>query len=819
MPQFRHLFPTGTAATERYTYPKDVRGAEFKVPPRDDRPTHGGQLIREVTTAAQEAQSAASQKPAEQRPKGFVLHFESDPGFKLKLESLEMRRSGIELCSSRVDQNVMHATVFVPDGKAGLFVRKFEAYIAEDTDKGLPKNRDLVESITSIRLATLEAFWTDAGPFPQNHDERQAWEIWLRERTNPHDVSEQFREAAQAAGIAVSPREIRFPERRVLLVRASINELMQVENLFDMLAELRLAKRLAGDFVEMPPREQADLITNALSRIEAPAADAPAVCNLDTGVNRAHPLLNFALSENDCLASDPAWSPADHDPQQHGTGMAGIALYGCLTDLFGTSEPVRLRHRLESVKILPSVGANDPDLYGDVTDQAVSRIEIAEPHRARAFCLTVTADSRDNGFPSSWSGALDKTCAGADDDQRRLIIVAAGNTPSDGRRDWPAHNQLHGVDDPAQAFNVVTVGAYTERAMIQTPGYAGWQAIAEPGRLSPASRTSLIWSDKSWPLKPDIVMEGGNLARDPMTGEADYVDDLMLLTTRLHATGALLTTTGDTSAATALAARHAAIILAHYPNLWPESVRGLLIHSARWTEAMQREFPRNERHNRLRCYGFGVPDLRRALWSLTNSATLVIEDELQPFDKMGSDIKTKDMHLHRLPWPTSVLQDLGSAEIRMRVTLSYFIEPSPGRRGWTNKHRYQSHGLRFDVKHPLETDSAFHKRLSRAALDEDEEQPSAVSGDRNWELGDRLRRKGSIHSDTWTGTAAQLAECGVIAVFPVTGWWKERPHLGRWNRKARYSLIATLETPRTDIDLYTPIATQIGVPVQTAVDV
>ena len=81
MPQFRHLFPTGTAATERYTYPKDVRGAEFKVPPRDDRPTHGGQLIREVETAAQQAQDVAIQKPAEQQPKGFVLHFVSDPGF------------------------------------------------------------------------------------------------------------------------------------------------------------------------------------------------------------------------------------------------------------------------------------------------------------------------------------------------------------------------------------------------------------------------------------------------------------------------------------------------------------------------------------------------------------------------------------------------------------------------------------------------------------------------------------------------------------------------------------------------------------------
>ena len=33
--------------------------------------------------------------------------------------------------------------------------------------------------------------------------------------------------------------------------------------------------------------------------------------------------------------------------------------------------------------------------------------------------------------------------------------------------------------------------------------------------------------------------------------------------------------------------------------------------------------------------------------------------------------------------------------------------------------------------------------------------------------------RGSIHSDIWEGTAIDLAACGRVAVFPVTGWWKE----------------------------------------------
>jgi len=34
----------------------------------------------------------------------------------------------------------------------------------------------------------------------------------------------------------------------------------------------------------------------------------------------------------------------------------------------------------------------------------------------------------------------------------------------------------------------------------------------------------------------------------------------------------------------------AAQIMAEYPEIWPETVRALLIHSARWTEKMKKQF-------------------------------------------------------------------------------------------------------------------------------------------------------------------------------------------------------------------------------------
>lgn len=813
----KHLFPIATAETEQYTYAKPVRGGEFQLPPRDDRVGHASKLLADIQSVEEFTDAAALDAPDLEGPRGVVLDFCSDPGFKLQLESLEIRRSGIELRNSRTVGDITHGTVFIPEGKVGIFVRKFEAYATENNPRsGKPKNKSLVESISAIRLASLRSFWTDAGNFPETVNSVW-WEVWLRDSVGTQDPSQAFRQRAQAAGVIVSTREIRFPERRVLLTRATVDQLLGIGGLFDLLAELRLAKILPTEFLALPPRDQAEIINEVRPRIQSPPENASAVCHLDTGIDRGHPLIELALSPKHLLAVDPAWRPTDS--RGHGTEMAGLALYGCLTTVLASDGPWVLRHRLESVKILSDTSANDPDLYGELTAQAVSRAEIAAPERLqRVFCLTVTADGRDEGYPSSWSAALDQTCSAATEPTapRRLVVISAGNILPEERHEYPDRCRVEGIEDPGQAWNALTVGASTHLTTIQQETFNDWVAVAPVGRLSPSSRTSLVWGDKSWPLKPDIVMEGGNSAIDPATGYADHVDDLSLLTTRVSPTGALLTTTGDTSASAALAARYAAIIWSHYPDLWPESVRALLVHSARWTDGMREEFPYAERHNRLRCYGHGIPDLHRALWSVANAATLIIQESLQPFKKEGSAVKTCDMHLHNLPWPAAVLQDLGEIEVRMRITLSYFIEPSPGRRGWTRKHRYQSHGLRFDVKRPLETNEAFHKRISRAAWDEGEEVEHGAD-DRDWELGDRLRRKGSLHSDTWTGTAAKLAGCGAIAVFPVTGWWKERPHLEGWRRTARYSLIVSLETDATDIDLYTPIATQIDVPAESIV--
>jgi hypothetical protein len=88
-----------------------------------------------------------------------------------------------------------------------------------------------------------------------------------------------------------------------------------------------------------------------------------------------------------------------------------------------------------------------------------------------------------------------------------------------------------------------------------------------------------------------------------------------------------------------------------------------------------------------------------------------------------------------------------------------------------------------------------------------------------WVLGQNLRTRGSIHSDWWQGIAADLAACGYIAVYPVTGWWRENTEQDYGARHARYSLVVSIRTEAATVDLYAPVSTMIEVPVPLVVDV
>jgi hypothetical protein len=179
------------------------------------------------------------------------------------------------------------------------------------------------------------------------------------------------------------------------------------------------------------------------------------------------------------------------------------------------------------------------------------------------------------------------------------MVLAAGNLRGDiSAPDYPDRNDLEEVESPAQAWNPLVVGAYTDKIGIFHPDFNGWQPVAPAGELSPASRTSGVW-DRQWPIRPDVVFEGGNFAHDGVN-PASAIDDLQLITTHYRPQMRLFETFGDTSSAAALGSHLCAGVLVARPQLWPETVRALAVHSAEWCSVYPAPSNRNLREPNCR---------------------------------------------------------------------------------------------------------------------------------------------------------------------------------------------------------------------------
>lgn len=827
MASFKHIFITGNVNSEKYKTPQRG-GGESNIPARN-RVVHSQKLLNQFEAIWQEKAQLQQQRGAEQiaTREGTYISFVSAADHDLITKSLEDLRKGIRLLNIKEvpvedNQTQIRATVYIPNGKEGHFISKIQKYQQEETAKGEPKNAPLVNSIEDVSVALLEGLWTDN---PQLiPEENTKWcEAWLNVNTKENKEQEQvaqFFTTLENIGIEYKHNSIVFPERAVLLVNANREQLIELMLQSDLLAEFRAGQEPAGFWVNESNIEQQNWVEDLLSRIDLIDSHVK-VCLLDSGVNNGHQLLQPLIDNANTLTVDNNWGTDDHESGSgHGTLMAGLAGYGQLEQVLISQNRIPLTHKLCSVKIIPRPNQNGTpkELWGDITAQGIARAEIQNPNIVLVYCMSVTSTEDVNaGRPSSWSGEVDNLVYGEGETQR-LIIISAGNIKDDESwQNYPNSNFTSSVQNPAQAWNALVVGAYTDKIQVNDQNYQNHTPIANLGELSPYSSTSLVW-ERKWPVKPDVVFEGGNLLKAPDNSITSH-EDLELLSTSKAIQIKAFDTVNATSAAAAQASWFAAKIAYEYPNAWAETIRGLMVHSANWNDAMrnQHEKQNNKRDitNLLRTFGFGVPNLEKALYSQESALTYIAQETIQPYNyKAGTTTpETNEIHFFNLPWASELLLEMEGIPVKLKITLSYFIEPGAGEIGWKDKYRYQSHGLRFDVNNIGENEDDFRKRVNKAAREEDEE-VNGNAGSNRWVIGANNRSNGSIHSDFWEGTAADLATCNHIAVYPVVGWWRERKHLGKVENRTRYSLIISLETPAQDVELYTTVKNMIEVPIE-----
>lgn len=797
---------------DTYEAPQPGRGVPPAMPSLDPS-AHRTSLIQQLDTIARQV-NARTEHARDELAKREIVAVRPVAGAQLAADQLDNAKADARLVGVMPETGTVLLDVASAD--LGYLREKIEAFgddakvIAKTKKDGSPKldehgvqvtaraSEKAIAPVGSVGLAQLEDVGDGKQQLNEIPQDRAVWfEIGCRGGYHyPDEVTTnsraQIARQLQQLGVGQKLDEFLGPEQVYFFVRITRAQLAALQGATDCIYDVDLAPQPLRDLKLLDDVETKDL---ANFQLTPPHEDAPSVVVLDTGVATGHPLLKSAILTATTAGPE---IPSPEDTHGHGTNMAGLALYrdvGAVIERGSHEAP----HWLQSSRLLvaPGQGLSSDENYEKwpvLTEQAVHAAEKADQReRNRAFVLAVTRTMQDpplDGIaPTLWSQAVDQIAfsKGAG----RLMVVSAGNARYE---QWLAlaeqHPQLQlseKIHQPAQAVNALTVGAFTARVELPNDkDYADYRVVAtKPGGISPYTSTGLVGNE--WSIKPDVVIEGGNLAISG-TLPNSTVPTLSALTTSLqHTRGRPVALMSMTSEAAARAGHLAANIWKLEPKLRPETVRGLIVHSAKWSKAMVEDFP--GMNDRLLACGYGAPDERLVSECTQGVATIVVEDSMpnavieeEPKKKAPKRVTTKTtepkvrrkVKLYRLPLPESLLTD-DDPEVELRVTLSYFTEPNKfGRR------TYHGLDLKWDMQGPQETEEAFIQRVNVLKREQDDDgkrvKPTKTESF-PWEIGIRARSRGTVQSDRWRGKMSALVGDKLIAIVPVLGWWEQRKAL------------------------------------------
>lgn len=795
--KLKHLNLRVEHINAEYFSPKRIRILPPEIPQRNAR-LHSQKLKDElIAIAARHGDEEI-----------YTINFSGQDGKAFLFENLERKTDGMELLSVQENSEgkVLSANIRINSQKALQSLESMLDAYAEAA--GTTVAKQLFASVEKIEDSNIRRLFTDdLSLFPADNEEHW-WELWL---TNNAIETLQFINLARRERLIVDETPFVFSSRTIFQCKATTEKLSDFIKKCNFVAEVRLAKRINEPIVNLGQTEQNIILDDIIAKTEFPNNDNIQIVVMDENdVAHQHPLLNRAF-----ISNKKADNSLASNYSSHATEMAGLALFGDITKA-NNKDRIKLNHKIDSVQI------SAPDLeFGrgaKLTENAILLTQ--EYNNAYVMAITEMDGDKNKGKPSLWSACMDKIIF----DYHKVIAISVGNIRQlFPKNEYKLRQAEECIESPAQSWNALSIGSYTEIANNDLILENYLRPYADAGDISPYSRTSCKFQ-KQWPIKPDVLFEGGNMVvsdQDPYVSKYDSLEPVSCARDYIEKP---FTWINATSASTALAGQFIGDLMAEYPQYAPETIRGLIVHSAEWTDKMFETVPANKSKTEIaklaRIYGYGVPNLNKAKYSASSALTVIVEKEFQAYkteikvDAKGRKTKSRRFQILpvELPWPKELLEAIPQ-QIKLTITLSYFIEPNPSERSYSSKYAYQSHNLRFDIQRPDETPERFKKRINDYAVQAnaddaiEEEQVDGLPNDfdSRWYYGKNSRKRGSIHKDTIEVTGAELASMKNIAIYSVGGWWKDKKSITDEQTRTKISLIISIDAGNVDVDLYNEI--------------
>lgn len=556
----------------------------------------------------------------------------------------------------------------------------------------------------------------------------------------------------------------------------------------------------------------------------APAANAPAVCVIDSGIQEGHPWLGPAIDTASSRCFLPGESPTDVTdrvcPSGHGTRVAGAILYGAAVPDQGSP---KLPCWIQNARVLD---ANN-DLPNSLPPPELMHAIVQHFHGGargtRIFNQSINAWAPcRRRHMSAWAATIDHLCWQND----IIFLQSVGNLrcssplPGPGIREHLAQGRSYPqylweessrVANPGQSLQALTVGSLAYGAFAGS----GWRSVASrDGEPSAFSRTGLgPWEV----LKPELVEYGGDALVDSNQPPTVKIDELNgvnppLVRSTMHSVSpAHMRDEGGTSFSTPKVARIAASVQDALPKEPSLLHRALVVQSARWpawaedllmearslspTKAAQKA-RRDELIAQagllVRSFGYGCPDEERATRNTDHRVTLVTTGSKR--------IRASECDIYQVPVPPELRRPANDFEVRIDVTMSYVAQPRRTRR---NLRRYLSIWLDWVSSKLGEPLSVFEGRVAKdidaadAGLGTGEVLPWMIHESVDSGLIRSIRRNcGTVQKDWAVVKAHALPEMFCIAVRGHRGWSRDP------DTEARYALAVTLDVVGQEVPIY-----------------
>lgn len=570
------------------------------------------------------------------------------------------------------------------------------------------------------------------------------------------------------------------------------------------LYEVKLEPKYSIENISYPAPHNPNL------EIYPPSEDKAKVCVIDSGIQENHILIAPAIdSAKSKSYLDGDTSTADFVKiSGHGTKVAGAILYPY--DIPNEGK-IQLETFIQNARILDknneiAKSKFEPKLMQEiVTDFLPTRI----------YNLSVAEDTAYfNTHMPALAASLDKLIHEND----ILFIIASGNLYPDSNAPFsPGIIQLirsglnypeylekreSKIANPGVSYFSLTVGSITHSEFEDID----YKSIAPKEQVSPFSRSGLgLWGS----IKPDVVEFGGNLMKNKGSDEIITHESLSpeLVNSTIHGANIIGKDSWGTSFSAPKVSYIASRLQTEHPTETAQMYRALIVQSAR----LPQHCFSNPTMNDFAFYGYGVPDLNRALNNTKSRITFIQNGKIGP----------KKADIYRLKIPAELRGEGRDFTLLAEVTLAFTARTRLTRKG---SHSYLSNWLEWKSSKFNESFNSFRNRTIEYLDDNGDDAINDVDDavdSIKWVIrenpawtNNKINRNNSTIQKSWVEIAPQqFAEEFSIAVIGHMGWDKNL------EVETPYSLCLSFEIINSDINIYNILAeAQVEVDIEQEIE-